>query len=76
MQTLRNWIMASSFLASKAVILGLWLLRVLFKSELISEVPFNFSPVFSRMRNLFMAKLMILVYFFFASFSFTLSLAK
>jgi uncharacterized membrane protein len=74
-QTLRNWIMASSFLASTAMIIGLGLLSFLFKPEHVSEMPFDLTLLFSRMRTLFMAKLMVLmVHFFFAFFSFTLSI--
>jgi uncharacterized membrane protein len=74
-QTLRNWIMASSFLASTSIILGLGILSFLFKPEHFSEIPFDLIQVFSRMRTLFMVKLMLLmVHFFFAFFSFTLSI--
>jgi len=74
-QTLRNWIMASSFLASTSMIIGLGLLSLLFRPEHLTEVPFEFSLIFSKMRTLFLAKLMILiVHFFFAFFSFTLSI--
>lgn len=74
-QTLRNWIMASSFLASTAMIIGLGLLSFLFKTDHISEVPIDFALIFSRMKVLFMIKLLVLmVHFFFAFFSFTLSI--
>jgi uncharacterized membrane protein len=74
-QTLRNWIMAASFLASTAMLIGLGLLSLLFRPEHLSEVPFSFDLVFSNMHNLFMAKLMILMgHCFFAFFSFTLSI--
>ncbi len=74
-QTLRNWIMASSFLASTSMILGLGILSFLFRPEHIAEMPFDFTLMFSRMKSLFMAKLMLLtVHFFFAFFSFTLSI--
>ncbi|MEW6659503.1 MAG: DUF599 domain-containing protein [Thermodesulfobacteriota bacterium] len=74
-QTLRNWIMASSFLASTAMIIGLGLLSLLFKPEHVTEIPFEFSLIFSHMKTLFLAKLMLLmVHFFFAFFSFTLSI--
>jgi uncharacterized membrane protein len=74
-QTLRNWIMASSFLASTAMIIGLGLLSFLFRPEHVSEMPFDLTLMFSRMKTLFMAKLMLLmVHFFFAFFSFTLSI--
>ena len=74
-QTLRNWIMASSFLASTAMIIGLGLLSFLFRPDHISEVPFDPTVIFSRMKTLFMVKLLLLmVHFFFAFFSFTLSI--
>ena len=74
-QTLRNWIMASSFLASTSMILGLGILSFVFKPEHVTEIPFDLTLMFSRMRTLFMAKLMLLmVHFFFAFFSFTLSI--
>lgn len=74
-QTLRNWIMASSFLASTAMIIGLGLLSFVFKPEHFSEIPFDLVQLFSRMRTLFIAKLLLLmVHFFFAFFSFTLSI--
>jgi uncharacterized membrane protein len=74
-QTLRNWIMASSFLASTAMLVGLGLLSFLLRPEHLAEVPFEFTLIFSKMKTLFLAKLMILmVHFFFAFFSFTLSI--
>jgi uncharacterized membrane protein len=74
-QSLRNWVMASSFLASTAIIIGLGLLSLLFRPEHVVEVPFEFTLIFSRMRTLFLAKLMLLMlHFFFAFFSFTLSI--
>jgi uncharacterized membrane protein len=74
-QTLRNWIMASSFLASTAMLIGLGLLSFLFKAEHLSEVPFDLTQIFSRMKTLFLIKLMFLMgHFFFAFFSFTLSI--
>jgi uncharacterized membrane protein len=74
-QTLRNWIMASSFLASTAMLIGLGLLSFLFKPEHVMEVPFDFSLIFSRVKALFLVKLMVLIgHFFFAFFSFTLSI--
>jgi uncharacterized membrane protein len=74
-QTLRNWIMASSFLASTAMIIGLGLLSFLLRPEHLAEVPFEFTVIFSKIQTLFLAKLMLLmVHFFFAFFSFTLSI--
>jgi uncharacterized membrane protein len=74
-QTMRNWIMAASFLASTAILIGLGLLSLLFKPEHVSELPFDFTLIFSRMRTLFLVKVMLLVmHFFFAFFSFTLAI--
>lgn len=74
-QSLRNWIMASSFLASTAMIIALGILSVLFKPEHAIEIPYDLSQMFFRMRGLFMAKLTVLMlHFFFAFFSFTLSI--
>lgn len=74
-QTLRNWIMAASFLASTAMIIGLGLLSFVFRPEHVTEVPFDITQIFSRMKALFMIKLMVLIiHFFFAFFSFTLSI--
>ena len=74
-QTLRNWIMAASFLASTSMLIGLGLLSFLFKPEHLMEVPFSLDLIFSKMRALFLAKLMLLiVHFFFAFFSFTISI--
>ena len=74
-QTLRNWIMAASFLASTAMVIGLGLLSFVFRPEHFSEIPFDPGLIFSRMKTLFMIKLMLLMgHFFFAFFSFTLSI--
>jgi uncharacterized membrane protein len=74
-QTMRNWIMASSFLASTAIIIGLGLLSLLFKPEHVTELPFDLTLIFSRMKTLFLVKVMVLVlHFFFAFFSFTLAI--
>jgi uncharacterized membrane protein len=74
-QTLRNSIMASSFLASTAMIIGLGLTSFIFKPEHITEVPFDITQIFSHMHSLFLAKILLLIlHFFFAFFSFTLAI--
>lgn len=74
-QTMRNWIMASSFLASTAMIIGLGLLSFFFRLDSVSELPFDFTRIFSGMRALFKIKLMcLMVHFFYAFFAFTLSI--
>jgi uncharacterized membrane protein len=74
-QTIRNWIMASSFLASTAIIIGLGLLSLLFRPEHMSEIPFDFTRIFSGVKILFKVKTMFLMlHFFFAFFFFTISI--
>ncbi|MEM5787752.1 MAG: DUF599 domain-containing protein [Syntrophobacteraceae bacterium] len=74
-QTLRNWTMASSFLASTAMIIGLGLMSFFFRPEHASEIPIDPILIYSRIKTLFMVKIMVLtVHFFFAFFSFTLSI--
>jgi uncharacterized membrane protein len=74
-QTLRNWTMAASFLASTAMLIGLGLLSFLFKPDHIAEVPFDITMILTRIKTLFLVKIMVLiVHFFFAFFSFTLSI--
>ena len=74
-QTMRNSIMASSFLASTAMLIGLGITSFIFKSGHTPEVPFDITLVFSHMRALFLAKILLLIiHFFFAFFSFTLAI--
>ena len=74
-QTMRNSIMASSFLASTAILVGLGLTSFIFKPGHLGEVPFDIALVFSHMRALFLAKILLLIlHFFFAFFSFTLAI--
>ena len=74
-QTLRNSIMASSFLASTSIIIGLGLLGFLLRPEHITEIPFDITAIFTRIKALFLIKIMFLImHFFFAFFSFTLSI--
>jgi uncharacterized membrane protein len=74
-QTLRNSIMASSFLASTSILLGLGLLSFLLKPDHIAEVPFDILDILTRIKVLFLVKIMFLIiHFFFAFFSFTLSI--
>ncbi len=74
-QTLRNWIMAASFLASTAMLIGLGLLSFLFRAEMLAELNFELLAIITRVETLFLIKLMVLsLHFFFAFFSFTLSI--
>ncbi len=74
-QTLRNWIMAASFLASTAMLISLGLLGLLFRTEHATDLPFDILQIFSRLRMLLLVKVLLLVlHFFFAFFSFTLAI--
>ena len=74
-QTLRNWVMASSFLASTAILIGLGLTSALFKTETISAAAQALNFLGTKGQSLWLIKLMILmVDFFYAFFNFTLSI--
>jgi uncharacterized membrane protein len=74
-QTLRNSIMASSLLASTGILIGLGLISLILRPEHITEVPFDLMSIVTRIRAIFLAKIMFLsLHFFFAFFSFTLSI--
>jgi uncharacterized membrane protein len=67
-QTLRNWVMASSFLASTAILIGLGLLSLLFKPEHLTEIPFNFEIIISRLKTISLIKMVLLIINFFVAF--------
>jgi uncharacterized membrane protein len=72
-QSLRNWIMAASFLASTAILINFGLLNIAFNSSSPGHSPLDF--VGSQNRTWWMAKLLILVVdFLFAFFSFSLAI--
>jgi uncharacterized membrane protein len=74
-QTLRNWVMASSFLASTAILIGLGMLSYIFQHKNISELPFSFDRIVTSMGNIDIMKILILFMIFaFAFFNFTLSI--
>jgi len=74
-QTLRNWVMASSFLASTAILIGLGLTSALFKTETISAASQALNFLGTKGQSLWLIKFMILmVDFFYAFFNFTLSI--
>jgi uncharacterized membrane protein len=74
-QTLRNSIMASSLLASTAILIGLGLVSLILRPEHITEVPFDLMSIVTRIKAIFLAKIMFLsLHFFFAFFTFTLSI--
>jgi uncharacterized membrane protein len=74
-QTLSNSKMASSFLASTSILIGLGLLSFLLKPEHVTEVPLEVMTILTRIKTIFLAKILFLIiHFFFAFFSFTLSI--
>ncbi len=74
-QTLRNWVMASSFLASAAIVIGLSILSAGFRTDHIAECAHALNILGTKDATMWSIKLMILtVCFFFAFFSFALSI--
>jgi uncharacterized membrane protein len=74
-QTLRNWVMASSFLASTAILIGLGILGYIFQQKTIAELPFSFDRIVTSPGNINILKILVLFMIFaFAFFNFTLSI--
>lgn len=74
-QTLRNWVMASSFLASTSILIGLGMLSYIFQHKSITELPFNFDLIMTNLANINVLKILILFLIFsFAFFNFALSI--
>jgi uncharacterized membrane protein len=74
-QTLRNWTMAASFLASTGILICLGLLSVAASPEKIGGISPSLREVVSERRVLWLFKLMVLIVdFFFIFFSFCLSI--
>jgi len=74
-QTLRNWTMAASFLASTSILICLGLLSVAASPEKMAEISPSFKAVVHEQRVLWLFKLMVLIIdFFFIFFSFCLSI--
>jgi uncharacterized membrane protein len=73
-QTLRNWVMASTFLASTAVIISLGLLAAAFRPDITGDVSHSLNVFGHTSATLWAFKLLALsVLFFYAFFNFTLS---
>lgn len=73
-QTLRNWTMAATFLASTAILVALGILNVALSTEKVSEVAHLLNIFGSREPLLWQLKvLMLSIVFFFAFFNFTLA---
>ncbi|MCJ7686208.1 MAG: DUF599 domain-containing protein [Desulfobacteraceae bacterium] len=74
-QTIRNWVMASSFLASAAILIGLGVLSAAFSAEKSFEISQALNLFGAKGKEMWLIKLMLLaVDFFFAFFNFALSI--
>jgi uncharacterized membrane protein len=74
-QTLRNWTMAASFLASTGILICLGLLSVAASPGKMAEISPSLNMVVQEHRVLWLFKLMVLIVdFFFIFFSFCLSI--
>lgn len=74
-QTLRNWTMAATFLASTAIVLALGLMSVALTSDALSQLKYGLDPLSSQHEHLTVVKALIVVLVLLAVFiCFTLSL--
>ena len=74
-QTLRNQVMAATFLASTAILISLGLLNAAFRPGIYSEVSHALNLTGARVESLWMVKLLLLsILFFITFFNFTLSI--
>ena len=74
-QTLRNWTMAASFLASTGILICLGLLSVAASPEKMAEITPSLNELVREHRVLWLFKLMVLIVdFFFIFFSFCLAI--
>lgn len=73
-QTLRNWTMAATFLASAAILIGLGIFNLALTADKQGELSLMMGPLASEHPGLWTAKLILLgIDFLFAFFSFTLA---
>ena len=74
-QTLRNQVMAATFLASTAILISLGLLGVAFQPGVFNEISHALNIIGTKNETLWMIKLLVLaVLFFSAFFNFTLTI--
>lgn len=74
-QTLRNQVMAATFLASTAILISLGLLNAAFRPGIFSEISHALNLIGTTSETLWMFKLMLLgILFFIAFFNFTLAI--
>jgi uncharacterized membrane protein len=74
-QTFRNWVMASTFLASTAILISLGLVASAFRTEITSTATQSLNVFGHPSETLWIIKLFVLsALFFYAFFNFTLSI--
>lgn len=74
-QTLRNWVMASSFLASTAILICLGMISVAASAEKMAEITPSLQALVREHRVLWLFKLMVIIVdFFIVFFNFTLAI--
>ena len=74
-QTLRNWVMASSFLASTSILISLGIMGAAFRLDKIAETSHSINILGATNETLWLIKIMVLIVdFFFAFFNFTLAI--
>jgi uncharacterized membrane protein len=74
-QTLRNWVMASTFLASTAILISLGVVAAAFRTEITSSATQTLNVFGHPSETLWIIKLFVLsALFFYAFFNFTLSI--
>jgi uncharacterized membrane protein len=74
-QTLRNWVMTSSFLASTAILISLGLVTVAASPEKMAEISPSLTELVREHRVLWLFKLMVMILdFFFVFFNFCLAI--
>jgi len=74
-QTMRNWVMTSSFLASTAVLISLGIINAAFRTDKYNGIPHALNLVGATSQAFWQLKLMLLLLdFFFAFFNFALSI--
>ena len=74
-QTLRNQVMAATFLASTAIFISLGSINAAFRPGVFSEISHELNWLGTRTEGLWMFKLMLLgILFFYAFFNFTLTI--
>jgi uncharacterized membrane protein len=74
-QTMRNWVMAATFLASTSILISLGLISAALRPGVINEITTSLNFIGSVNEALFTVKLLVLLFLFFISFfNFTIAI--